>query len=502
MDLIHPHTPAEVAESLRAASADRSRMLRRGRPAAQRRRRAREVDAELWTTGLDGVVAYDPAEMLCVVEAGVPDRTTFARRLPTAGRNGRSTNRGDATVGGVIAADVALPRQLRVGLLRDSVVEMAFVTGDGRVIRSGARTVKNVTGYDVHRLLTGARGTLGVITQVALKVRPLPKVARTLVTNEGGLELGLQLLEAVPFPAAVLAEHDRVLVRLEGWPDEVAEQARAVTAVAVMADDDPSTWLDPAFPEASIVARAAVPPSRSAPLLEGVDALPSAARRRVRLGALRRRGSTRDAPQAGARARRQRARRAGRGRARPRPTSRWPKSSAGSRPRWIPPACWSARAFSARHAGVGRPPPASRSASGTRIAPSAPRAPAARRTTTRARRDPAFSTKIARRGHVVVEAERRDVGHHVVRALRNVGRKPGGGELAHHHVAPLRVLRAHPLVVARRQRHRRDPRHLQRCRGRHRQEVVGRSGCRPSAPAARSPSRPASPSRRRSSTAR
>ena len=124
----------------------------------------------------------------------------------------------DATVGGVIAADVPLPRQLRVGCLRDTVVEMVFVTGDGRRIRSGARTVKNVTGYDLHRLLTGSRGTLGVITQVALKVRPLPKMATTLVSREGGIQLAERLLEAVPLPAAVIAEHDRVSVRLEGWP--------------------------------------------------------------------------------------------------------------------------------------------------------------------------------------------------------------------------------------------------------------------------------------------
>jgi glycolate oxidase FAD binding subunit len=268
MDLIHPHTPAGVAEFLRAASADRSRMRVVG--GRQHSVPGPPVEAELWTTGLDGVVAYDPAEMLCVVEAGV--RMHDLRETLAAGSQEWPVDEsGDATVGGVIAADVALPRQLRVGLLRDSVVEMSFATGDGRVIRSGARTVKNVTGYDVHRLLTGARGTLGVITQVALKLRPLPKVARTLVTNEGGLELGMQLLEAVPLPAAVVVEHDRVLVRLEGWPDEVEEQARAATTVAVMADDDPASWLDTPFHEAAIVARAAVPPSRLSALLEGVD---------------------------------------------------------------------------------------------------------------------------------------------------------------------------------------------------------------------------------------
>jgi glycolate oxidase FAD binding subunit len=177
----------------------------------------------------------------------------------------------DATVGGAIAADVVLPRQLRVGQLRDTVVEMSFVTGDGRLVRSGARTVKNVTGFDLHRLLTGSHGTLGVITQVALKLRPLPKVARTLVTREAGFDLAARLLDGVPLPAAVIAEHDRIAVRLEGWPEEVAEQARAIAGVAVLADADPSARLPPPFPEVPILTRVAVPPSRLGSLLEGVE---------------------------------------------------------------------------------------------------------------------------------------------------------------------------------------------------------------------------------------
>jgi glycolate dehydrogenase FAD-binding subunit len=208
--------------------------------------------------------------MLCVVEAGM--RLGQLRRLlADGGQEWPVDEADDATVGGVIATDVALPRQLRVGCLRDTVVEMVFVTGDGRRIRSGARTVKNVTGYDLHRLLTGSLGSLGVITQIALKVRPLPRVTRTLVTREGGIEVASRLLDAVPLPAAVIAEHDRVLVRLEGWPEEVAEQARLANAVVVLADADPTAWLEPAFPDAAIVAQAAVVPSGLADCVAGQD---------------------------------------------------------------------------------------------------------------------------------------------------------------------------------------------------------------------------------------
>lgn len=260
MDLIHPHSAHDVAESLRAASADGTRVLivggRRhidhGNPSA--------VDAELWTTLLDQPVAHDPAEMLCVVEAGMRLGDLRAM-LADGGQEWPVDEPDDATVGGVIAADVALPRQLRVGTLRDTVVEMEVVTADGRRLRSGARTVKNATGYDLHRLLTGSLGTLAVITQVALKVRPLSKASRTLATSDGGLELGARLLERVPMPAAVLAEHDRVMLLLEGWPEEVEEQVAAAATVAMVSDAEPPVSAIERFPDAPILAQVAVPPS-------------------------------------------------------------------------------------------------------------------------------------------------------------------------------------------------------------------------------------------------
>jgi glycolate oxidase FAD binding subunit len=270
VDLIHPSDETAVVDALRGASDAGTRLRvvggRRHTDAAT----SNDADAELWTTALDRVVAHDPAEMLCVVEAGM--RLGELRRLlAEGGQEWPVDEPDDATVGGVIAADVALPRQLRVGCLRDTVVEMAFVTGDGRRIRSGARTVKNVTGYDLHRLLTGSVGTLGVITQVALKVRPLPKSARTLVTREGGVELASRLLDAVPLPAAVIAERDRVLLRLEGWPQEVAEQARLANEVVVLADGDPAAWLEPPVPDAPVVAQVAVMPSRLLDCVDGHD---------------------------------------------------------------------------------------------------------------------------------------------------------------------------------------------------------------------------------------
>jgi len=269
VDLIHPHSKRDVMDALRGASAAGTRVLIVGGRRHIDKGNPSEVDAELWTTLLDDRVAYDPAEMLCVVEAGMRIHDLRAM-LAEGGQEWPVDAPDDATVGGVIAAGVTTVRQLRVGAMRDSIVEMEVVTGDGRLVKSGARTVKNVTGYDVHRLLTGSLGTLGTIVHVALKVRPLPKATRTLANDDGGLELGRRVLDAIPLPAAVLAEPDRLVVRLEGWPEEVQEQVVAAGAIAPF-DDTEAPFPEACFPDATIVAEAAVVPSRLPQLLAGID---------------------------------------------------------------------------------------------------------------------------------------------------------------------------------------------------------------------------------------
>ena len=269
MDLIHPHSKRDVVDALRTASAAQTRVLIVGGRRHIDKGNPSQVDAELWTTVLDDRVAYDPAEMLCVVEAGMRIHDLTAM-LADGGQEWPVDAPGDATVGGVIASGAATIRQLRVGAMRDTIVEMEVVTGDGRLVKSGARSVKNVTGYDVHRLLTGSLGTLGVIVQVALKVRPLPKATRTLVGDGGGPELGRRVLDAVPLTAAVLAEPERIVVRLEGWPEEVEDQTRAAETIAAFGETD-APFPEACFPEAAIVAEAAVAPSGLQALLAEVD---------------------------------------------------------------------------------------------------------------------------------------------------------------------------------------------------------------------------------------
>ncbi|MGH2636150.1 MAG: FAD-binding oxidoreductase [Actinomycetota bacterium] len=269
MDLIHPETRAEVAEAMRSANADGRRLLVVGGRRHVDKGNPTELDAELWTTQLDRVISHEPAEMIAVVEAGIR-LGELRRRLAEGGQEWPADAPDDATVGGVIASATTSSRRLKVGALRDTVLEAEVVTGDGRFVRSGARTVKNVTGYDLHKLVAGSLGTLAVIVQVALKVRPLPQARRT-VRSAGSLEVAAGILGTVPAAAAVLAMPGRIELRLEGWPEEVEEQTLAAAAVA-----DPVETLDDApFPPAGpwessdVVAEVAVPPSKLTDVVEG-----------------------------------------------------------------------------------------------------------------------------------------------------------------------------------------------------------------------------------------
>ena len=269
MDLIHPRTKAEVVDAVRDANASAQRLLVVGGRRHLDKGNPVEVDAELWTTQLDRLIAYEPAEMIAVVEAGM--RVGELRRILTeGGQEWPSDAPDDATVGGVLASGASSVRRLKVAALRDTLLEAEIVTGDGRFVKSGARTVKNVTGYDLHKLLCGSLGTLGVIVQVALKVRPLP-VARRTLRFEGGLGLGGQLLEAVPGAASVLATPDAVELRLEGWPEEVDELAGAAAAIAAPSDTDDERPFPSAAPwdDEPVVAEVAVPPSKLSTVLGG-----------------------------------------------------------------------------------------------------------------------------------------------------------------------------------------------------------------------------------------
>jgi glycolate oxidase FAD binding subunit len=269
--LSQPSTVDGVRDVLRSASAAGTRIgIVGGRTHADRGNPA-QIDQELSIAALDRVLAYDPAEMLAVVETGI----TIGRLrdvLADGGQEWPVEAADHATVGGTIATAASSPRRLRVGPLRDTVVELRLVTGDGRLIRSGARTVKSVQGFDVHRLATGSLGTLGAIVQVALKLRPLPKARRVLIARGGGPEPGRRVLRAVPLAAAVVATPETVEVALEGWPEEIEDQTTAAAEVLGRLDviDGATTAGDDAI-RSPVVAEVAVTPSKLEDVLDGEE---------------------------------------------------------------------------------------------------------------------------------------------------------------------------------------------------------------------------------------
>lgn len=130
------------------------------------------------TRSLSGVIDYPHADMTITLQAGL---TAAALRAVLAEKHQRlllDIPRADhATLGGVFATNTSGPRRFGLGRPRDQILGVSFVTAEGIEVKGGGRVVKNVAGYDFPRLLTGSMGTLGIITQMTLKVRPLPEAS-------------------------------------------------------------------------------------------------------------------------------------------------------------------------------------------------------------------------------------------------------------------------------------------------------------------------------------
>src|SRR6056297_3701988 len=187
MKTLAPASEAELAEIV-AKTSEPLRVIGGGtRPIGV------PVNAQpLTTSGLSGVELYEPGALTLVVKAGTPvaevERTLAAEGQRLAfepmDHRGLLATTGEPTIGGVFAANVSGPRRIQTGAARDFLLGVRFVDGTGQVIRNGGRVMKNVTGYDLVKLLAGSRGTLGVLTEVALKVLPRPEAQRTLVLHD------------------------------------------------------------------------------------------------------------------------------------------------------------------------------------------------------------------------------------------------------------------------------------------------------------------------------
>ncbi|HEV3163135.1 MAG TPA: FAD-binding oxidoreductase [Isosphaeraceae bacterium] len=138
----------------------------------------RQPGVAIDTTALDQVIDYPFADMTITLQAGM---TLAALQTVLAEHNQRlpldAPCPDRATLGGIYATNTSGPRRFGAGRPRDQIIGVSFATSAGDVVKGGGRVVKNVAGYDLPKLLTGSMGTLGIITQLTLKIRPRPEAS-------------------------------------------------------------------------------------------------------------------------------------------------------------------------------------------------------------------------------------------------------------------------------------------------------------------------------------
>ncbi|MGZ5437272.1 MAG: FAD-linked oxidase C-terminal domain-containing protein [Pyrinomonadaceae bacterium] len=164
------------------------------------------ADLILSTRRMDRMIAHEPADLVATAEAGLT-LIEFQKQLA---QNGQwlpvdPADDGSATLGGIVATGSSGPQSFGYGPLRSFVIGLRVVLADGRQIKAGGRVVKNVAGYDLCKLFTGCFGTLGLITEVTFKLRPLPVETRTIVTvgSREALLVAGRLAANNSFPVAV-----------------------------------------------------------------------------------------------------------------------------------------------------------------------------------------------------------------------------------------------------------------------------------------------------------
>ncbi len=268
--MLRPETEAQVADAVRAANGPLS--VRGGGT-----RGVAAMGEVLTTEALAGIVRYEPGALTLIAKADIQFHEviliacggenfvqiwtwlcsqmllTYSRlenfdevhaalaakgqRLAFEPMDHRALlgTRGTPTLGGMVAANVSGPRRIQAGACRDSLLGVRFVDGHGAVVANGGRVMKNVTGYDLVKLMAGSFGTLGVLTEVAFKVLPTPEAAATLWLDDLDLAGAVGALgQALGSPHEVTAAAwggGRALIRVEGFAASVEERTAALVAL-------------------------------------------------------------------------------------------------------------------------------------------------------------------------------------------------------------------------------------------------------------------------------
>jgi glycolate oxidase FAD binding subunit len=251
-------TGVSAAERIREAFATRTPLRIEGAGTWLGAGRPVRATSTLSMSGDGGIVEYVPGDLTLTARAGtrltdiVSATRAHAQWLPLDPWGGD-----DGTIGALVSTATAGPHSFAMGLPRDTVLGLEFVTGTGSVVRSGGRVVKNVAGFDLTRLLVGSWGTLGVITEVTLRLRARPELTRTLAIDITPQTLGslAARLRALPFsPLASellnpslarktgLGEHACLLVQLGGNERSLHAQQDVVRDLGSSRDAPDDVW--------------------------------------------------------------------------------------------------------------------------------------------------------------------------------------------------------------------------------------------------------------------
>jgi glycolate oxidase FAD binding subunit len=240
-----PRDPKEVEDTVRWAVSHEKSLDILGRGSKRGLGRPSQHDLTLDLSGLSGVTLYEPEELVLSAKAGTPiaeiealldksNQELAFEPIDYGPLLGGEANAG--TIGGVLATNLSGPRRIKAGAARDHFLGASAVTGRGEVIKTGGRVVKNVTGYDLCKVLAGSYGTLAAMTDVTIKVLPKAETEATLLIH------GLDDAQAAAAMAAAMgspfdvsgAAHlpDHVASRFDGLPDVQAATALRLEGVA------------------------------------------------------------------------------------------------------------------------------------------------------------------------------------------------------------------------------------------------------------------------------
>jgi glycolate oxidase FAD binding subunit len=261
-ETLKPETDDQVVEIVRWALAGAVPLELAGRGSKRGFGRPVQAAHALDLSGLAGIEVYEPEELVLTARPGTPmaeiEAALAARgqalafEPPDLGPlyGGPA---GAGTLGGAVGCNLSGPRRLKAGAARDHVLGIEAVSGRGQAFRSGGRVVKNVTGYDLPKLLTGAFGTLAAMTRITVKVLPAPETVRTLaiagLDDAAGVAVLTRALTspyevsgAAHLPAGILGDAARSLVRVEGFGPSV--DSRVASLSQLLGDAGPIVVLD------------------------------------------------------------------------------------------------------------------------------------------------------------------------------------------------------------------------------------------------------------------